>query len=162
MGNFREKKKLGNILLDSGVVTSEQLEKALEEQKLNKGKKLGEPLVDMGITSEVEIACALTQQLHTEFVTLSEYKIPDKVVNLISEREILDKYVVMPFSFHQDTPSILRVAMADPMDIVANRLLQQPVTLNLQLISIMEMQRIKGLQTLMRWNGKRDNMRWKN
>ncbi|MBB2183675.1 Flp pilus assembly complex ATPase component TadA [Lachnospiraceae bacterium MD1] len=119
MGNFREKKKLGNILLDSGVVTSEQLEKALEEQKLNKGKKLGETLVDMGITSEVEIACALTQQLHTEFVTLSEYKIPDKVVNLISEREILDKYVVMPFSFHQDTPSILRVAMADPMDIVA-------------------------------------------
>lgn len=119
MGTFREKKKLGDILINLNVITGSQLEEALAKQKENKGIKLGEALVDLGFTSELEIASALKEQLHMDFVRLADIRIKEKVVGLISDKAILEKYLLMPFEFKINEPGILRVAMADPMDIVA-------------------------------------------
>ncbi|MHB8132083.1 MAG: GspE/PulE family protein, partial [Mobilitalea sp.] len=119
MRSFREKIRLGDTLINSEVITENQLKKALEEQKKTKGKKLGEILVDLGFTSELEIASALKEQLRTDFVRLSEIKITDKVINLINDKAVLEKYILIPYEFKINDPNVLRVAMADPMDIVA-------------------------------------------
>ena len=58
----REKKRLGDMLIDARVITDEQLGEALAKGREN-GKKIGENLIEMGFTTEVEIAKALSSQL---------------------------------------------------------------------------------------------------
>jgi type IV pilus assembly protein PilB len=115
----RRKRKLGDLLIDSAVITEEQLKKALDEQKKFKGKKLGEMLIDLGFTNESHIAVALKEQLHYESIQLSGIRIPEEVIKLITDKTILRKYLLIPFAFNENNPNILRVAMADPMDIIA-------------------------------------------
>lgn len=115
----RTKKRIGDLLVDSGVITQDQLIYALEEQRKTKGKKLGETLIDLGVTDEKQIADALHRQLRYDYVQLTGMRIADEVLRIISEKTVLRKYMVMPFEFSPKNPNILRVAMADPMDIVA-------------------------------------------
>lgn len=77
--------------------------------------KLGETLIDLGFTTEVEIANALHRQLNYDYVILSELKIDQDIIKLVSE-DILRKHTVMPFEFKKGYPNILRVAMANPLD----------------------------------------------
>ena len=112
---YRKKKRLGDMLVSEHVVTPEQIEQAMEVRKTN-GKRLGETLVDLGFTSEENITKALTRQLGVEMVTPSTMKIPEDIVGLVSPT-ILRKYMVMPFAYGNSNS--LRVAMADPMDMVA-------------------------------------------
>lgn len=112
---YRKKKRLGDMLVSEHVVTPEQIEQAMEVRKTN-GKRLGETLVDLGFTSEENITKALTRQLGVEMVTPSTMKIADDIVALVNPN-ILRKYMVMPFAYGNSNS--LRVAMADPMDMVA-------------------------------------------
>ncbi|MBO4399632.1 MAG: hypothetical protein J5795_05820 [Lachnospiraceae bacterium] len=114
---YRKKKRLGDMLVSEHVVTPEQIEQAMEVRKTN-GKRLGETLVDLGFTSEENITKALTRQLGVEMVQPSTMKIPDDIVNLVNPN-ILRKYMVMPFAYATNNTNVLRVAMADPMDMVA-------------------------------------------
>ena len=114
---YRKKRRLGDMLVDEKVVTPEQIEQAMEARKTN-GKKLGETLVDLGFASEESITRALTRQLGVEMVSPSTLTISEDIVNLIKP-DILRKYMVMPFAYATNSQSILRVAMADPMDMVA-------------------------------------------
>ena len=115
---YRKKKRLGDMLVSEHVVTPEQIDQALEARKTNGGKKLGETLVELGFTSEENITKALTRQLGVEMVAPSTIQIADDVVNLVNPN-ILRKYMVMPFGFAANNPNVLRVAMSDPMDMVA-------------------------------------------
>jgi type IV pilus assembly protein PilB len=119
MGSFKTKKRLGQTLVDLGLLSECQLEIALEEHKKSPGKKLGETLVDLGFISESEIASALREQLQMDVIRLSEIRIPEKIINLVKDQKILEKYILMPFEYKTNEPNVLRVAMADPMDIVA-------------------------------------------
>ena len=114
---YRKKKRLGDMLVSEHVVTPEQIEQAMEVRKTN-GKRLGETLVDLGFTSEENITKALTRQLGVEMVSPSTMKIPEDIVNLVNPN-ILRKYMVMPFAYASGNTNILRVAMSDPMDMVA-------------------------------------------
>lgn len=113
----RKKKRLGDILISEGVITEEQLTEALEKQK-ELGKKLGATLVDLDMTTEDEIVSALQRQLNLDRIKLSEIRIPDDVLKLVRE-DILRKNVLIPFGFSIENMNVLRVAMADPLDIVA-------------------------------------------
>lgn len=116
--NFgKNKKRLGDILVDEGLITPDQLREALNEQKDGK-LKLGELLVDLGYTDELSIARALHKQLKLEMVQLSGMVIGPDVLKLVNEN-ILRKYMVIPFEFDKTSPNILRVAMADPLNINA-------------------------------------------
>jgi type IV pilus assembly protein PilB len=117
--NFRTKKRLGDILVDAGVITDEQLVISLGEQKKVRGRKLGETLIDLEFTDEFEIANALKQQLQLDLVMLSGMRISDDIIKLISDQVVLRKYMLIPFAFQDNNPNVLRVAMADPMDLVA-------------------------------------------
>ncbi len=114
---YRRKKRLGDMLVQERVVTEEQLEQALEVKKTS-DKRLGEILVDLNFTTEENITRALTRQLGVEMVNPASMTIPDDIVSLVPA-QILRKYMAMPFAYAPNNPSILRVAMADPMDMTA-------------------------------------------
>lgn len=113
----KKRKRLGDLLIASNCITQEQLVEALAKQKQTQ-KKLGETLVDMNIISEQDIVGALHTQLGLDVVSLSRIRIEESVIRLSNEN-ILRKYTMIPFEFKENYPNVLRVAMSDPLDIVA-------------------------------------------
>ena len=96
--NNRKKIRLGDLLVENKLITQAQLETMLVKQRKS-GKKLGELLVDDGILSEEDIAEALSQQLELPVVDLNEideeskydYEIvfkPESIVPIKIETEI--------------------------------------------------------------------------
>lgn len=113
----RKKLRLGDVLVNSGVITAEQLQKGLELQK-GSGRKLGETLVDEGITTEENIAKALSSQLGYEMVDLQDISIDEEILNLVPPN-ILKKHTMIPFEYSRMGMNVLRVAMSDPMNMAA-------------------------------------------
>lgn len=113
----RRKIKLGDLLVETGTITQEQLEHALKKQKKT-NLKLGETLVDEGIISEDDIAIALSHQLNLEIVDLQSINIDSKVATLVPV-SILKKYTMIPFAYSEENMNILRVAMENPLDTYA-------------------------------------------
>lgn len=113
----RKKLRLGDVLVNSGVITAEDLQKGLELQK-GSGRKLGETLVDEGVATEENIAKALSNQLQYDMVDLQNVEIPEEILNLVPAN-VLKKYQMLPFEFSPDNMNVLRVAMSDPMDMAA-------------------------------------------
>lgn len=111
------RKRMGDMLVEERVITDEQLNYALKEQKKRK-LKIGETLVDLGFIDELTIAKVLEKQLKVERIQLASIVIDPEILKLVSE-QILRKYMMMPFEFHKSNPNVLRVAMADPLDIIA-------------------------------------------
>lgn len=117
IGVGRKKIRMGDLLVAAGAITEEQLQEALALQK-EKGQKLGKTLLDEGFISQELLVAVLTQQLGVEFIDLKGCKFDDEVLSLISE-DIVMKYNVIPLGFDENNPNVLRIAMADPMDIIA-------------------------------------------
>lgn len=113
----KKRKRLGDLLIASNCITQDQLVVALAKQKLTR-KKLGETLVDMNMISEQDIVEALHTQLGLDVVNLSRIRIEESIIRLSNEN-ILRKYSMMPYEFKENYPNVLRVAMSDPLDIVA-------------------------------------------
>ena len=119
-GFGRRRRRLGDILVDAGVITDEQLEQGLEYQRQQPKKiRLGLALVQKGLTTEAAIMEALKEQLHIDSVTLAGYEIPSEIIKMVPEAALLKKYAVIPYYIDPENPNRLRVAMADPLDIVA-------------------------------------------
>ncbi len=113
----RKKIRLGDVLVNGGVITQEQLEEGLKRQK-GSGRKLGETLVDEGFVTEEAIARALSSQLGYEMVDLQNVAIPEDILQLVPGN-VLERYKVLPFEYAPDNMNVLHVAMADPMDMAA-------------------------------------------
>lgn len=119
MRGYNRKKRLGDLLIEEGVITEENLMAALKAQKeTHEGQKVGAILTDLGFVTEEQIVNALTHQLGYGSVLLSTERISEDVTKLIDEK-ILRKYSLMPFGFSEKNPNILNVAMSDPLDIRA-------------------------------------------
>lgn len=113
----RKKVRLGDVLVQNGVITEADLQRGLERQK-GSGRKLGETLVDEGITTEENIARALSKQFHYDMVDLQNTEIPQEILELVPAN-VLKKHRAIPFEYSPDNMNVLRVAMSDPMDIGA-------------------------------------------
>lgn len=113
----RKKLRLGDVLVQNGVITEEDLQRGLERQK-GSGRKLGETLVDEGIATEENIARALSKQFHYDMVDLQNTVIPQEILDLVPA-SVLKKHRAIPFEYSPDNMNVLRVAMSDPMDIAA-------------------------------------------
>ncbi|MDE5782347.1 MAG: Flp pilus assembly complex ATPase component TadA [Lachnospiraceae bacterium] len=109
--------RLGDCLVQKGLITEEQLNTALQEQK-TKGMKLGETIVELGYVEENDIIDILCDQLGIEYVDLRKIKIDEEIGKMLNE-EFIRKNCLIPIGYDQLVPNVLRVAMADPMDIVA-------------------------------------------
>lgn len=113
----RKKIRLGDVLVERGVITQEQLEQGLQLQK-GSGRKLGEILIDEGFTTEEAIGRALSNQLGYDMIDLQNVAIPEDVLGLVPGN-VLERYKVLPFEYASDNMNVIRVAMADPMDMAA-------------------------------------------
>ena len=113
----RTRKRLGDMLVEAGVITNDQLMEALGKQK-ESGKRLGEILVDLRFTDEMEIAEAMAQQMKIPVAKIREAKLAPEVIALLPENAVR-KYHVVPFQLDENNPNILWVAMSDPLDIIA-------------------------------------------
>ena len=111
------RKRIGDMLVDANVITNEQLMEALAKQK-EMGKKLGETLIELKFTDESEIAEAIGQQMKIPIAKIREAKLAPEVIELLPEN-IVRKHNVIPFELYENNQNILRVAMADPLDIIA-------------------------------------------
>lgn len=116
---IKRKMRLGDALLKAKIITEEQLMAALEIQKNNDPKpRLGDVLVEMGAVTDETIAKAITQQLGMEFVDLRGFIFGEDIIKLVSN-ELLRKHTVMPLEYNKYSLNTLRLAMADPMDMLA-------------------------------------------
>lgn len=117
MGPRIKKKRMGDMLLDEHMVTMDQLEQALAMAKESR-RKIGEVLVELGYVTEEGIAQTLSRQLGIDIVNLNGVKIEEDIINLVNG-PILRKHVMIPFEYENGNLNTVRVAMADPMDMMA-------------------------------------------
>jgi type IV pilus assembly protein PilB len=108
------RKRLGDILVESGMISQEQLEKALQEQKKTK-LKLGDHLLQTGYITEQQLIEILEFQLGIPHVSLFRYRLDSSLSSIVSE-DIARRYSLIPLKKEGDK---LTVAMVDPMDYFA-------------------------------------------
>lgn len=109
-----ERQKLGDLLLQAGMITEEQLNWALEYQKTT-GKRLGDILQEQGWLAEVEILEALEYQLGIPYLELAKQSIDQSAAQKIPE-SIARRYVLVGVQIENKK---LKVAMSDPLNVYA-------------------------------------------
>lgn len=109
------KKRTGEILVEMGLITPQQLVEALEEQKTTH-RRIGEILVGRGYVKSHELAEALGRRLGVRFIDLHETRIDPAATNLITEKDAR-RYAALPVNFIDDHTVL--VAMVDPANIFA-------------------------------------------
>ncbi|MGI6227732.1 MAG: GspE/PulE family protein, partial [Peptococcales bacterium] len=111
---MKKHKKLGDMLVDSGVITLAQLEEALKKQK-GTDKKLGQVLIEQGIVTEGKILETLESQLGISSVNLNNYSLNREIVQSISE-ELIRRHQIFPYKIEGNN---IYLAMVDPLDFMA-------------------------------------------
>jgi type IV pilus assembly protein PilB len=110
--DFLRRKPLGEILLDQGIISQEQLDQALDEQKKS-GRLLGRVLVELGFVKEERILEALGVQIGMKVTNLADMDIPEEVIKELPA-SLAQVYNVIPVKFENN---ILTVALSDPLNI---------------------------------------------
>ncbi len=106
----RLRKRLGDILIDSGLVTTEQVDFAIAAKETN--EKLGDTLIRIGYVTDNQVMEALELQLGVKKISLSDYSLNESILRLISE-EYARENLVVPVAFEEGK---LLVAVADPLN----------------------------------------------
>ena len=106
---------IGNVLISNGIITEEQLKKALEEQKRT-GERLLDVLKRLGVIDEETLAKIIAKQWGYPYIDLSTVEIDKETVHLISE-EIARRFEVIPFGRTEEGE--IMVAISDPTNIFA-------------------------------------------
>ncbi|CAH0121301.1 hypothetical protein PAE9249_03828 [Paenibacillus sp. CECT 9249] len=109
----KPRKKIGELFVESGLITHEQLQAALTGKKPN--QKLGEALIELGFISEQRLMEVLEFQLGIPYVSLFKYPIDPKLLHIVP-KETAERNKLIPLKKEGDK---LLVAMADPMDFYA-------------------------------------------
>lgn len=109
-----KKKRLGDILVESGMITKDELMTALQDQK-ETGARLGDQLVQMEAVTEQQMIEVLEFQLGIPHINLYKQKIDQKIIGIIDE-ELARRYQLIPVERLGDR---LTVAMSDPLDYFA-------------------------------------------
>src|SRR3989337_2671168 len=110
----RKSKQLGQILLEQGLLTQEQLDRALEEHR-NTPESLGRVLIYLGYIRERDLVAALAEQVGLEFVDLAEYHIDAAATALVPET-VSRRYRALPIG---ERDGKLLVAVSDPANVYA-------------------------------------------
>ncbi|MBN1103971.1 MAG: Flp pilus assembly complex ATPase component TadA [Deltaproteobacteria bacterium] len=106
------RRKLGELLVETGLLAPDKLVEALKDQK-ESGGRLGQLLVGKNLISEEEMAFALAMQLKIPYVDLSSQEVDGRVIESIPA-EVSRKFICVPIALKNN---ILDVAMADPLDL---------------------------------------------
>ncbi len=107
-------KRLGEMLLEAGLITREQLERALDYQR-ETGKRIGVCLVELGYITEEDLADFLSKKHGVPSINLRHFEIDPAVIRLVPA-ELCRRYMLVPVS---KSGAVLTIAMADPADLEA-------------------------------------------
>lgn len=107
-------KKLGEMLVDAGVITLDQLQEALEGQR-ESGMRLGEQVVEMEFCTEDDVQDVLADQLGIEKIDLYEERVDQDVARMISA-DMINRHQAMPVRVEGNN---VIVAMVDPLNLLA-------------------------------------------
>ena len=107
-------KRLGDVLIDAGLITEDQLGHALKQQKETK-RRLGDELIAEGVITEAGLIEALQMQLGVEFVDLSAIDLDPELSRVIS-KNVARQYNVVPV---RTSPDEVCLAMSDPLNFMA-------------------------------------------
>jgi type IV pilus assembly protein PilB len=107
-------KRIGELLVEGGVLSQSQLEQALFAQRKD-GRKLGQLLIELGLVSEVQLTQTLSRQLSVPWVSLYHVDFSRSLLNLVPQA-IAEKYCVVPIFVRRvrKLGETLYVAMDDP------------------------------------------------
>ncbi len=111
----KQQKSIGQILIDKGIVTEEQVAQALEMQRANPKIRLGEALVQMQAANWDQVYEALAELLGYRFVDLRSMRIPAEAIEAMP-RPIARKHNLLPVG---EEDGVLLVAITDPFDLYA-------------------------------------------
>jgi type IV pilus assembly protein PilB len=113
--------RLGELLVESQIITRAQLEEILELQRKDE-RRLGTLLVEAGVVTETQVTQILSQQLSVPWVSLYHIDFSRQLLNLVSQ-EVAEKYCLVPIFVRRvrGLGETLYVAMDDPSDEVAQR-----------------------------------------
>jgi type IV pilus assembly protein PilB len=106
---------LGTLLVRDGVISAEQLERALARKRATPGSRLGEILVEEGSCTRAQIARVLAEQHELEYVELGDSTIEPEAAGLLSEA-LARRYLALPVRFNDD--GTVLVAVADPTNVL--------------------------------------------
>ena len=112
IGTF--KKRIGELLLESGAITRDQLEIALKRQK-NTGQRIGSILISLGMLTEEKLMLVIAKKLDIPHVDLRDMVIDRDVAGVISA-DLARKHLLIPII---KINNVLTVAMYDPLDFIA-------------------------------------------
>lgn len=99
-------RRLGQILVDLGYITDEQLDMLLAEQRRKPGELLGKLAESLGLITDEQLAEALAEQMAMRVVTLSEMTINPKIIDKVTE-PMAQMYKIIPIDFRDDTLTIV-------------------------------------------------------
>jgi len=107
-------KRIGELLVEAGVLSQSQLEQALFAQRKD-GRKLGQLLIELGLVSEIQLTQTLSRQLSVPWVSLYHVDFSRSLLNLVA-REAAEKYCLVPIFVRRvrKQGETLYVAMDDP------------------------------------------------
>lgn len=106
-----KKNLIGQMLIKKGIITHEQLEKALAVQK-NSGGLLGDVLIQLGFLSQETLSMELASQTEMVYIPIEKYKVAPELFKLIP-RDVALKYYCIPL---EEMDGVLAVVMANPLD----------------------------------------------
>jgi len=112
MSAVATKRRIGDILIDSGKITDDQLHEALEFKDEHR-VYLGKAITALGYLTEKELVEILSEQLGIPYLELTGYEIQGDVLALV-DQDFAEKYKIMPLFYIDDS---LTVATADPLNV---------------------------------------------
>ena len=132
----RKKIRVGDLLVEAGAITDEELQEALAYQKEN-GGRIGNVILELGFISQDLLVTVLTTQMGIDYVELKACRLEDSVLKLVPEN-LVNKYKIMPVEIDPNNPNVLKVAMIDPMDL--NAIDDISISTNLQVEPLLAME----------------------
>jgi len=112
---MRPTRSLGELLVDNGLITSQQLTEARQEHERT-GKSLGRILIDLELVSEAALVATLAEQIGLPFVDLAEQQVDVTAASSIPDA-VAKRYMALPIGYDDDGGLI--VAMSDPGNVFA-------------------------------------------
>ncbi|WP_151636520.1 GspE/PulE family protein [Noviherbaspirillum aerium] len=140
-----EKVRLGEILVQQNLLSEEQLQFSLAEQKRT-GRKLGRVFIENGFVTEEKISGALARQLNIPYINLKFYNTRPEVVRLLPETQARRFRAIAL----EDRGSALLIGMADPTDLFAYDEVARVVRRNIELAVVNEGELLQTIDRLYR------------
>ena len=106
-------RRLGQILVDLGFITDDQLEQLLEDHQASPGILIGKFAESQNLINEEQLAQALAEQWGMQVVNLADIVVPPNVLSMVTET-MAQMYRIIPIAFRDDT---LTIALCDPQNL---------------------------------------------